>query len=161
MTFGFGVSDILAVGALVRNVYNSYSTGPEQFRNLSQEILSLHVVIRKVEDQLGIAGPDETGSAETSRRQLRSHTVASLSTRDKDDLKILYEGLQNIMKELDDLLKKYHSLASNCSPIDRLRWGLEDLVGFRDKLRSNITLLTSFNATLARYVPLPPLFKFF
>ena len=139
MSFGFAVGDFLAVGKLVRNVYSAYADAPEQFRNFSQEILSLHIVIRKVEDQLGITGSDASASGR----------VASLSTKDKEDLKILYNGLQNVMKELDDLLKQYRNLESSRSPIDRWKWGQEDLVGLRDKIRSNITLLT---ATLAKYV---------
>lgn len=56
--FGFGVGDILAVGTLVWKVYSAYAGAPEQFRNFAREILSLHTVIRKVEEQLGISGPD-------------------------------------------------------------------------------------------------------
>ena len=154
MSFGFGVGDFLAVGKLVWDVYSAYKGAPEQFRNFSQEILSLHIVIRKVEDQLGISSSDatvvwlahETGSGS------QPPAVAGLSTRDKDDLKILYDGLQIIMKELNDLLSKYRKLESGPNPIDQFKWGQEDLVGLRDKIRSHITLLTAFNATLAKYV---------
>ena len=148
MSFGFGVGDFLAVGKLVWSVYSAYKEAPEQFRNFSQFILSLHIVIRKVEDQLGISSSDETGSGTRSQPP----AVASLSTRDKNDLKILYDGLQTIMKELNDLLSKYRKLESGRNPIGRFRWGQEALVGFRDKIQSHITLLTAFNATLAKYV---------
>ena len=144
MSFGFSVGDFLAAGKLVWDVYSAYKDAPEQFRNLSQEILSLHIVIRKIEDQLGISSSDEAGSG--------GQLGTALSTTDKDDLKMLYDGLQAIMKELDDLLSKYRKLESSRNPIDRFKWGQEDLVGLRDKIRSHITLLTAFNATLAKYV---------
>ena len=149
MSFGFGVGDFLPVGKLVWGVYSAYKDAPEQFRNFSQEILALHVVVRKVEDQLGISGPDEAASGS------QLPTVATLSMKDKDDLKILYDGLKGIMEELDTLLKKYERLSENRGiQFDRLKWGQEDLVELRERLRSNITLLTTFNASLTKYVHL-------
>ena len=167
MSFGFGVGDFLAVGRLVWDMYRAYAEAPEQFRSFSQEILALHAIVRKVEDQLGITNCDgaATGSqlptigSESSQLPpvgsgSQPAPVAALSTKDKDDLKILYDGLQAIMKELGDLLKKYKSLESSHNPIDRFKWGQEDLVGLRDKIRSNIAMVTVFNSTLAKYVHL-------
>ena len=162
MSFGYGVGDFLAVSKLVWDVYSAYTDAPEQFRNFSQEILALHVVVSKVEDQLGISG--SYGAASGSGSQIPAiasgswsqlPTIVTLSMKDKNDLKILYDGLKGIMEELDALLKKYKSLSENHSiSFDRLKWGQENLVGLRERLRSNITLLTTFNASLAKYVPL-------
>ena len=44
-------------------------------------------------------------------------------------LQTLYDGLQAIVAELDNL-KKYKSLESTGNPIDRLKWGQENLDGF-------------------------------
>ena len=158
MSFGFGVGDFLSVGKLVWDVYSAYADAPEQFRNFSQEILSLHIVIRKVEVQLRILGSDgRAGASQRPGSGSRSGGAASqpsLRSEDQNDLKVLYDGLQVIAKELDNLLKKYKSLESTGNPIDRLKWGQEDLVGLRKRLRSNINLLTTFNASLAKYVPL-------
>ena len=134
MSFGFGVGDFLSVGKMVWDVYSSYADAPEQFRNFSQEILSLHAVFEQVEEQL--------------------HDTTTLSTKNTNNLKTLYDGLKGIMEELDDLLKKYKSLESTGNLIDQLKWGQEGLVGLRERLRSNINLLTTFNASLAKYVPL-------
>ena len=158
MSFGFGVGDFLTVGKLVWDVYSAYADAPEQFRNFSQEILSLHIVIRKVEVQLGMSGSDGHGMASGSQRlgsgsgSGDAASPPSLSSEDQNDLKTLYDGLQAIVKELDSLLKKYKSLESTSNPIDRLKWGQEDLDGLRERLRSNINLLTTFNASLAKYV---------
>ena len=134
MSFSFSVGNFLSVGKMVWGVYSAYANAPEQFRNFSQEILSLHAVFEQVEEQL--------------------HNTTTLSTKNTNNLKTLYDGLKGIMEELDDLLKKYKSLESTGKLIDRLKWGQEDLVGLRERLRSNITLLTTFNASLAKYVPL-------
>ena len=151
MPFGFGVGDFLTVGTLVWNIYKVYESAPEQFRSFSKEILSLHIVIRKVEDQLGISGSN--GTASGSRSGGAASVSVDLSTKDENDLKILYDGLKDIVKELSDLLQKYQHLASNPTiSFDRFKWGKEDLVGLREKIQSNITLLTAFNATLAKYV---------
>ena len=158
MSFGFGVGDFLTVGKLVWDVYSAYADAPVQFRNFSQEILSLHIVIRKVEAQLGMSGSDGTvGGSQRPGSGSGSGGAASppsLSSQDQNDLKVLCDGLQGIVKELDDLLKKYKSLESTGKPIDRFKWGQEDLDGLRERLRSNINLLTTFNASLPKYVPL-------
>ena len=87
----------------------------------------MHVVIRKVEDQLGISGSGQRGRA---NRLPDSESILCLNTKDRDDLKILYDGLRTII----------------------LKWEKEGLVaGLRDKLRLDITLLTSFNVSLVKY----------
>ena len=145
--FGFGVGDFIAFGTLVLKVYTAYESAPKQFQNFSKEILSLHVVVRQVEDQLSISGSGGTARLPGSRG------IASLITKYNDDLKVLCDELRTIMEELDDLLKRYQNLASNCrNPIGRFRWGQEDLVGLRERLRSGITLLNTINGGLAKYV---------
>ena len=142
MSFGFGVGDFLAAGRLVWDVYSAYADAPEKFHNFSQEILALHVVVRKVEDLLGLSDPDggsqlpAVGSSSGSQPPI----VSTLSTKYKEDLMILYDQLQAIMKDL--VGKKYKHLQSSRNPIDRFKWRQVDLVGLMDKLRSKISLLT-------------------
>ena len=142
MSFGFSVGDFLAGGTLVWKVYNAYAGAPEQFRNVSQEILSLHVVFNKVEDQL--------------RNQGFGNNTLRLGTKDTDDLKILHDGLQTIVEKLDALLQKYHSLMENRSiSFDRLRWGQEDLSELRERVIAHVGLLTAFNTSLMAYANPP------
>ena len=70
-----------SIGNLISKVYMSYAAAPEQFRNISQEILSLYVVYKKVEEQLRNQGSG-------------AHT---LSAKGGDDLKTLHAGLQTIL----------------------------------------------------------------
>ncbi|KAF8445097.1 hypothetical protein BGX38DRAFT_1119610, partial [Terfezia claveryi] len=135
MTFGFSIGDFVSVGTLVWNVFSAYAGAPEQFRNFSQEILSLHAVYKQIEDQLCNQGYGNNSS--------------TLSAKQTEDLKILHDGLQLIMKELDALLQKYNSLMENHSvSFDRLKWGLEDLAGFRERIVIHVGLLTAFNTSL-------------
>ena len=69
MSIGFGEGDFLTVGKLVWNVHSAYADAPEQFRNFSQEVLSLHIVIRNVEVQLRISGSGGTASGSGLHRQ--------------------------------------------------------------------------------------------
>ncbi|KAF8417411.1 ankyrin repeat-containing domain protein [Tirmania nivea] len=149
VSFGFGVGDVLAVGTLILKVYNAYEDAPEQFRNFSKEIRSLHVVVEKIEQQLCTPRPnrDQTSDA---RPESSGNSTLCLSAKDAEDLKMLYDGLQAIVTELDALLTKYQSLASNPKiSFDRLKWGKEDLEGLRGRIHTNISLLTAFNASLA------------
>ena len=71
------------VGAQVWNIYTAYAGAPEQFQKFSQEILSVHVVVRKVEDQLGISGSDEVAIA---NRLPGSASIVNSSTRKSENL---------------------------------------------------------------------------
>jgi len=143
----FGNGDFLAVSALVWKVYNAYVESPaQQFHNFSKEILSLHVVVKNVEQQL--CTPAEAGGVGLLGS---GSNTSSLSSKDRDDLKALCDGLQIIVKELDALHVRYQSLASNFRiSIDRLKWGKEDLAGLRERIHTTISLLTAFNASLAK-----------
>jgi hypothetical protein len=52
MSFGYGVGDCIAVGRLAWNVYKSCRDAPESFGNISMEVLSLHAVLKTVEESL-------------------------------------------------------------------------------------------------------------
>jgi len=45
MSFGYGVGDILAISKLARDVYNVYKDALGDFRNISDEIKSLHIIV--------------------------------------------------------------------------------------------------------------------
>jgi len=132
------VGDVLAVGAFVWKVYNAYVDAPaQQFHDFSKEILALHVVVKNVEQQLCTLA--EAGGA------------SSLTSKDREDLEALCDGLEIIVTELDALLIKYQSLTSNPQiSFDRLKRGKEDLARLRKRIHTTISLLTAFNANLAK-----------
>ena len=47
MSYGYGVGDFIAVSRLAWDVYAAYKDAPEDFRNISDEIKSLHIIVGK------------------------------------------------------------------------------------------------------------------
>lgn len=69
------------------------------------------------------------------------------------ELSNLVEGCREVLIDLERKLDKYQSLGSNWkSPLDRFRWAAEDIAPIRVKLVHNAVYLSTFNATLTRYV---------
>jgi hypothetical protein len=49
MNFGCSLGDFVTVGQLAWNVYKSCKEAPDSFANISNEVLSLHIVLKEVE----------------------------------------------------------------------------------------------------------------
>ena len=52
MSFGYSVGDFIAVGQLAWTVYKSCRDAPESFNNISVEVLSLHALLKEVEEMI-------------------------------------------------------------------------------------------------------------
>lgn len=82
-----------------------------------------------------------------------------LSEQQEQDLSALMEGCRDVLLELDAELTKYKVLDNKpLNPVARSRkawkrmnWDQEKIKGFRDRITSNITLLTAYNTSLTRY----------
>ena len=125
MSFGFGVGDIIAISRLALKVYTAYKDAPDDYRNIADEVKSLHIII------------------EEAAQHFKSTT---LSDEKKQGGKEVLEGCRNVLKDLDALIEKYNALASsNTSQVfKRFKLGTEDIVTLRARLTSNTTLLNSF-----------------
>jgi hypothetical protein len=124
MSFGFGVGDFLAVGKLAWSVYKSCRDASESFGNISVEVLSLHAVLKEVEETL-------------SDHQLTESKQASLAT--------ISNGCQGVLLDLQTLVDKYESLGSQSKRTwDRMKWGSNDITELRARLTSNTTMLAAF-----------------
>ncbi|RPB18670.1 hypothetical protein L211DRAFT_831360 [Terfezia boudieri ATCC MYA-4762] len=127
MSFGFGIGDILAVSRLALDVYSAYKDAPEDFRNISHEIKSLHIIVDRHKDEFR----DKTLNLD-EERQLRE----------------ILQGCANVLEDLDKLRIKYMSLGSaqgsSAQAIDRIKWSQENIVELRTRLTSNTTLLNTF-----------------
>ena len=125
MSFGFGVGDIMAISELALKVYTAYKDAPDDYRNIADEVKSLHIII------------------EETAQHFKSTT---LSDKKQQGGKEVLEGCQNVLKDLDALIEKYNALASsNTSQVfQRIKLGTEDIVTLRARLTSNTTLLNSF-----------------
>ncbi|PVH84539.1 ankyrin [Cadophora sp. DSE1049] len=127
MSFGFGVGDFIAVGKLAWSVYKSCKEAPESFNNISAEVLSLHAVLKEVEEAL-------------SEEPLTDSKQRSLAT--------ISNGCQSVLQDLQALVVKYESLGSQSRRTwDRMRWGSNDIAELRARLTSNTMMLTTFLMT--------------
>ena len=129
MSFGYGVGDVMAVSGLALKVYTAYKDAPDDYRNIADEVNSLHIII------------------EEAAQHFESTT---LSNKKQQRGKKVLEGCQNLLKDLDALIEKYNALApsntnANASQVfRRIKLGTEDIVTLRARLTSNTILLNSF-----------------
>jgi hypothetical protein len=124
LSFGFSISDFIAVGNLAWQVWKSCKDAPESFKNISQEVLSLYAVLREIEELL--EGQTLSGSREARLRTIK-------------------EGCQDVLQDLQALVRKYESLGSQAKRTwDRLRWHADDIAELRARLTSNTVLLTAY-----------------
>jgi len=129
MSFGFGVGDFLAVSKLALDVYTAFKDAPEDFRNVSDEIKSLQIIVdqQKGEFQNTTLNPD-----------------------DETQLREILRGCTNVLEDLDKLHHKYMRMGSaqgsSSQAIDRIKWSQENIAELRARLTSNTTLLNTFIA---------------
>ncbi|KAI0839967.1 hypothetical protein F5Y06DRAFT_19345 [Hypoxylon sp. FL0890] len=130
MSFGVGFGDLVLASKLAWTVYKACKDSGENFKRLSSEVASLHVVLKETEDYL-----NEFSEIDTSR---------------KNRLTILTDGCNATLQDLEKLLSSYDRLGTQAQRTwDRMRFGLEDFADIRSRLVSNATLLTAFNSSLA------------
>lgn len=123
MNFGYSVSDFIVLGQLAWRVYKSCKDAPDGFKNVSQEVLSLHAVLKEVEETFSQA----TLSA---AQQSRHRTVGN--------------GCRSVLEDLQGILDKYKSLGTKTKRTwDRLAWCSNDIAELRSRLISNTVLLTT------------------
>ena len=69
------------------------------------------------------------------------------------ELSNLVEGCREVLRDIESKLDRYQSLGSNWkNPMDRIRWAASNIAPIRTRLMHNAVYLSTFNATLARYL---------
>ncbi len=132
--FGFGIMDLIVVTKLTWDLYKSCRDSSEDFKRLSTEVGTLHVVLKETEDYV-TENPDKMDS-ERKRR-----------------LAVLTNGCKATLEDLQRLVLNYESLGTHAQRTwDRMRWGLSDISDVRKRLISNATSLGAFASSLAKYV---------
>ena len=127
------MGDVMTVSGLALKVYTAYKDAPGDYRNISDKVESLHIIITKAAHHF-----ESTTLSDTSRQQGQ---------------KVL-KGCQNVLEDLDTLIEKYNSLASTSTSTSQvlqrmklsasLVLGTEDIATLRARLTSNTTLLNGF-----------------
>ena len=127
MSFGFGVSDFLAISQLCWKTYKKCKDSTGNYAQLYSEVGALHNVLKETEELL-------------SQQKLTAEQNARLAT--------CRQGCEDVLKDLDGLLVKYQSLGSKSQKIfDRLGFGMQDVNGIRLRLCTNVSMLDAFNTT--------------
>ncbi|KAF8419525.1 ankyrin repeat-containing domain protein [Tirmania nivea] len=85
MSFGYSVSDILVISKLAWDVYNVYKDAPDDFRNISDEIKSLHSII----------------DSNNLKAKLQD---AKMTSEEQERFRGILQGCMNVLKDLDRLL---------------------------------------------------------
>ena len=120
----FGAGDIVAVGTLAWNVYKSCKDAPGSFNDISNEVLSLHAVLKEADETI---------------------LKTPLPPQSQARLKTICDGCQSVLSDLQALVDKYENLGTQSKwTWDRMKWGTENVVEIRSRLVSNATFLTAY-----------------
>ena len=125
MSLGCSVGDIMAISGLAVKVYSAYKDAPGDYRNISDEVKSLDIIINNAAEHF-----KSTALSDNKRREGQE----------------VLRGCQNVLEDLDALIVKYNSLASASTSqvLQRIKLGTEDIATLRARLTSNTTLLNGF-----------------
>ena len=131
------MGDVMAVSRLALKVIIAYKDAPGDYRNISDEVESLHIIIKKAAQHF-----ESTSLCDETRQEGQ---------------KVL-KGCENVLGDLDTLIEKYNSLApasvgastSTSQALQRMKLGasqvlgIEDIATLRSRLTSNTTMLNGF-----------------
>ena len=133
MSFGFGVGDIIGVSTLAWKVFKACKESSDEFKSLSSEVVSLHVVLKETEELVAETGP-------------------SLRADQEPQLRHITDGCQKVLEDVEGLLKKYESLGTKSQRTwDRMKWGAEGVANVRTRLISNTSMLSAYNSTIVKW----------
>ncbi|MCJ1462090.1 hypothetical protein MMC07_000690 [Pseudocyphellaria aurata] len=127
MSFGFSVGDFAALGQLAWSIYKACKDAPDSFKTISQEVSSLHLVLKEVEEALSDSG---------------------LSAPQQSRLESVGEGCRVVLEDLQSSLDKHNSLGTKSKRTwDRIGWGSKNIAELRLRLISNTVMLTTLVST--------------
>ncbi|KAJ5151324.1 uncharacterized protein N7482_010576 [Penicillium canariense] len=127
MSFGFGLGDFLAVLQLANDLRGRFAQAPREYKAITEEVESLILVLNRITDL------DEEEVDEQ-----------------RDDVNQVIRSCDNVLRDLDSRLRKFHILAKDSSPEwtgrvrqawKRIRWDQAEIDNFRSRIVANISLL--------------------
>ncbi|OJD14011.1 hypothetical protein AJ78_05601 [Emergomyces pasteurianus Ep9510] len=141
MSFGYSVTDLVSLTTLSWKLYKSCKSAPSSFASLSSEVLSLHAVLKEAEEILFPEGQSHDGCA-TGKSAAES---SSLSPSAQENLRVVADGCNGVLVDLQSLIDRYESLGRKKSNTwGRVKWGAEDIAELRSRLSSNVAMLNTF-----------------
>ncbi|RDW77924.1 hypothetical protein BP5796_05776 [Coleophoma crateriformis] len=129
MSFGFGIGDFLTVIALATRIRKEFVGAPQECRAISDELKSLSVLLLDIEVDM---------------------TNSDMGTDQAERLKILVEGSQAVLRDLEAFSDKYIAMESNTnSRVDRawkrFKFDTQEVDKLRARLISNVSMLRAFS----------------
>lgn len=137
MSFGFSISDFIAIIELATKIRKNIISAPRQFKDITDETRSLSITLQDVDVAL-----EDHELSDVQRRHLEEIT----------------ENCRNVLHELQKTLEKYRHLESCHKYLGtrrervwmRARWEPEDIRDLRSRITSNVTLLNTFLGRISR-----------
>ena len=120
MTSGFAGGDIVAISTLATKVHIAYKDAGDDYRHICEEVATLQTLIEKV------------------AQHFKSPNINSNDRH--DGWKILSEGCQSVLNDLNSLIQKYKMLVS----ANKSRVLTRAKEALRERLISNTGLLNGF-----------------
>ncbi len=132
MSFGFSISDFISLTQLARDVYKRCRDARGEYRDISRDVESLYLVLRKVKDEA--ERPDSLLNRQESPQELNK----------------LVGNCEEVLKQLNALVKKYGTLQKERPGVwTRLRIPKgPDLAELRGKLTAQTAAISIFLDTL-------------
>ena len=128
MSIGFGASDVVLCVRFAHKLWKEAKDAANDFQNIATEVANFKLVLDEVQESI---------------------SEHELGRRKRTQLAKLINDCNGVLKDLQGLLEKYKSLATQSKRTwDRLRWGKEPIEETRSRLVSHTTLLTNFRTGL-------------
>ena len=128
MSFGFGVTDFVAVSQLAWHVYSSLKDAPEEHKTLLEDVISLHEVLTQVE-----------GKVERQKD--------SLTSREWTQLKDISTKCKETLEDIRSMLRKYQ-MEGRGKSWNRVKFAGKDTAPIRTRIAAQVDRLNTFNGFL-------------
>ncbi|KAH6718299.1 hypothetical protein BKA61DRAFT_599405 [Leptodontidium sp. MPI-SDFR-AT-0119] len=131
MSFGFSVGDFIAAIELAKKIRKEFVDAPGQFKAISDEVRSLSIILEDIDINLS------------------DH---ELNDQQRTRLQEISSNCRNVLNELVITTRKYQELERKGGSMStkakrvwkRLNWEPEDIRELRDRITSNVLLLSTF-----------------
>ena len=137
MSFGYSIGDAVLLAQLAWKTVQNARKACGEYDELTQEVLSLHVVLRRLEHE--VEKPENLLNGVRSGEPYKEH------------LQVIVNGCQRVLRELDQVLKKYNALSEKERRGKRLwqkiKFGngkMADMAEMRAKLTSYTSAMSLF-----------------
>ncbi|KAH8901517.1 ankyrin [Thozetella sp. PMI_491] len=132
MSFGFSVSDFIAILELANRIRKAFVDAPEGFKAISDDVRGFSIVLQDVE-----------------------FNSDRLSEKESKALSDVVLGCKSLLQELEKTLQKYCDISNTSSKTkiwkglrQRLRWEPDDIRALRGRITAQISILNGFKDTV-------------